>query len=191
MGEWLGHPIVGDILYSARTNGDTADDDSVIGNGDSGGNVTTSTTDDDDAILSSLSQQFMDPNAGINRILESIKEDTTDRKEEKSLSSSVTTTTATTTSLVSPSSNITQEQAHAAREVCPTCNCDAEGKGKGGPSASFSPAQLLQGGHSICLHAFRYSLVFPVTTTFQQQQQQQQQQQIIDLQVDLPPWASH
>merc|ERR1712238_26519 len=70
--EWLGHPIVGDILYSARTNGDTADDDSVIGNGDSGGNVTTSTTDDDDAILSSSSQQLMDPNAGINRILESI-----------------------------------------------------------------------------------------------------------------------
>merc|ERR1712028_95915 len=27
-------------------------------------------------------------------------------------------------------------------------------------SSSFSPPQLLQGGHSICLHAFRYKFVF-------------------------------
>eukprot|EP00429_Kryptoperidinium_foliaceum_P031036 CAMPEP_0176153554 /NCGR_PEP_ID=MMETSP0120_2-20121206/78442_1 /TAXON_ID=160619 /ORGANISM="Kryptoperidinium foliaceum, Strain CCMP 1326" /LENGTH=948 /DNA_ID=CAMNT_0017490617 /DNA_START=174 /DNA_END=3018 /DNA_ORIENTATION=- len=54
-------------------------------------------------------------------------------------------------SLLHPSS-ISNLDATSAMEICTFC--------QEGPEKAFSPAQLLQGGHRICLHAFRYRIPF-------------------------------
>jgi len=50
---------------------------------------------------------------------------------------------------------ITDDQFRAARDVCRCCNGGADGI-----EASFSAAQLLDGGHSIDLHALKYKVTF-------------------------------
>jgi hypothetical protein len=84
----------------------------------------------------------------------------------------------------------------AARKVCPTCTM--------GLSSSFTPAQLLQGGHAICLHAYRYSLTLArkrnkngssdSTKEIQGRQQKTNGADIrhtVHLTADLPIWASN
>ena len=51
---------------------------------------------------------------------------------------------------------ISERDAEAAAKICSFCTA--------GPEEAFSPAQLLQGGHAICLHAIRYHIVFHSTT---------------------------
>lgn len=48
--------------------------------------------------------------------------------------------------------SISEEDVRAATEICTFCTQ--------GPEEAFSPAQLLQGGHAICLHAYRYQIPF-------------------------------
>jgi len=190
--KWLGHSICGDILYGGGSDSGAGD----IGacDGDSAGGDSGCTA-----------KLIDDPSAGINRLLDSINDD------DDANNNADTTSTSTTTTFCS-GNNITRKQAHAAKEVCPTCsgihsssgsnnkNNSSEGgrrddngdgvrngKGTGHPSTSFTSAQLLQGGHAICLHAFCYSLVFPNTTTATALSSSFK----IDLKVDLPPWASH
>jgi hypothetical protein len=50
--------------------------------------------------------------------------------------------------------NISDEDAEAAAQVCSFCTA--------GPENAFSPAQLLQGGHEICLHAIRYRIALHI-----------------------------
>ena len=189
--KWLGHSICGDILYGG---GSDSVGDSGAGAAGFGGCSTTKLIDD--------------RNAGINRLLDSINDD----NAANNAANNADTSPSTTTSLCSDS--ITQKQARAAKEVCPTCigihnssknnNNSSEGggrddgdgvrkiKGTGHPSTSFTSAQLLQGGHAICLHAFCYSLVFPNTTTTAATALSSSSSSFkIDLKVDLPPWASH
>jgi 23S rRNA-/tRNA-specific pseudouridylate synthase len=72
--------------------------------------------------------------------------------------------------------DLSDDDVRAAKAICPCCR---------DVSSSFTPSQLLQGGHEICLHAYRYQVPFlskakksavePITT--------------LDLQVSLPIWA--
>jgi len=50
--------------------------------------------------------------------------------------------------------DISDEDVKAATEACPHCCCDRSKDG-------FTPAQLLQGGHAIYLHALRYEVSVP------------------------------
>ena len=118
--EWLGHSIVNDIQY--------------------GGGDRESNSDSSNNKVKKMKLDLIDPMAGMNCMLESIREQNHSEKVTPSKKSS---------------SNITLEQEQAALKVCTTC-CN-------GPSQSFSSAQLLQGGHAIFLHAYRYSLIFPVS----------------------------
>jgi predicted sulfurtransferase/23S rRNA-/tRNA-specific pseudouridylate synthase len=184
--QWLGHSICGDILYGGGSDSGGGDSGAGVAGFGFGGCCTTKLIDD--------------PNAGINRLLDSINDDYDVNNADTSTS---------TTTLCSDS--ITPKQAHAAKEVCPTCSRihnssnsnTSEGggrdggggvrkeKGTGHPSTSFTSAQLLQGGHAICLHAFCYGLVFPNTTTTSTTTASLSSSFKIDLKVDLPPWASH
>jgi 23S rRNA-/tRNA-specific pseudouridylate synthase len=84
-------------------------------------------------------------------------------------------------------SNIPAADQVSARQVCKTCTL--------GPTSAFTPAQLLQGGHSICLHAYRYSLTFPSLSgndkTAGTSNAETEEVITIDVGVDLPSWASH
>lgn len=72
--------------------------------------------------------------------------------------------------------DLSEDDVRAARDICPCCRDMA---------SAFTASQLLQGGHQICLHAFRYQVPFfpkarktrefPIAT--------------MDLQVSLPIWA--
>lgn len=155
----MGYPIVGDIQYSNYNHySDFGNDDTYNAITSEGHNRITLI-----APLTALQNQngpeSIHPRAGINRILESIqKESTTSTNNADAHANSL-----------ACSNGITREQEQAAREVCPTCK-DAATVIAGREneleeetslfSSSFSPAQLLQGGHSICLHAFRYKFVF-------------------------------
>ena len=143
----------------------------------------------------------LDPSAGIQRMVDSVHEYNTYALQNETSNDS------------SPA--ITDEQATAAREICATCDLDTKGRG---PSSAFSPAQLLQGGHTICLHAYRYSLAFPSDSKQGSNQSKHSSSNNnsnakcekhanskhatlvdtdeatvfrVDLKVDLPPWASH
>lgn len=76
-------------------------------------------------------------------------------------------------------SSISAEDVHSVESSCRSCRT-----GRDGIEASFSNAQLLRGGHSICLHALRYEMIFRrpkdpthVVGTFK-------------MEVELPPWAN-
>lgn len=159
----MGYPIVGDIQYSNYNyNSDFGNDDTY--------NVITSAGQNRNALIAPLTAlqnqngpESIHPRAGINRILESIQ------KESSTTTADGADADTCANSLVC-SNDITREQEQAAREVCPTCKDAAtviagrenkrEEETSSLFSSSFSPAQLLQGGHSICLHAFRYTFVF-------------------------------
>ena len=126
----------------------------------------------------SASNTSIDPSAGVQRMIDNVRDYNSSEK-------------------CANHAFITDELAQAARDVCPTCDLDAKG-----PSSAFSPAQLLQGGHAICLHAYRYSLLFPSIATKQESNetkryigdaQNEDEPSVfkVDLKVDLPTWASH
>jgi predicted sulfurtransferase/23S rRNA-/tRNA-specific pseudouridylate synthase len=142
-----------------------------------------------------------DPSAGTQRMVDSVREYNSYAMENEISKDS------------SPA--VTDAKAKAAREICATCDLDTEGRG---PSSAFSPAQLLQGGHAICLHAYRYSLAFPSDSKQGSNQTKHSNSNSnnnendeknsnskyatlvdageaavfrVDLKVDLPPWASH
>jgi 23S rRNA-/tRNA-specific pseudouridylate synthase len=132
----------------------------------------------------------IEPSAGLQRMIDNVHEYN---------SHAVEYTSAEATTVGSGSSlTITEEQLKAARDVCPTCDLDTEGRG---PSSAFSPAQLLQRGHAIELHAYRYSLEFPFgnkqgpTRTKESGKNETDGGQAsvfrTHLSVDLPPWALH
>ena len=50
---------------------------------------------------------------------------------------------------------ISERDTEAAAKICSFCTV--------GPEKAFSPAQLLRGGHEICLHAIRYQIMFHST----------------------------
>jgi predicted sulfurtransferase/23S rRNA-/tRNA-specific pseudouridylate synthase len=152
-----------------------------------------------DMVVSNATE--LDPSTGIHRMIDSVREYNRHALQNETSNDS------------SPA--VTDEQAKAAREICATCDLDTEGMG---PSSAFSPAQLLQGGHTICLHAYRYSLTFPFdckqgpnhlkqsssnnssnekyeknTNSKHARLMDTDEAAVfrVDLKVDLPPWASH
>eukprot|EP00980_Cylindrotheca_fusiformis_P026036 scaffold15259_cov122-Cylindrotheca_fusiformis.AAC.2 len=72
---------------------------------------------------------------------------------------------------------LSSDDVRAAEEICPCCKDMA---------SSFTSAQLLQGGHEICLHALRYQIPFlpkaRTTSTLETLAN-------LDLEVPLPIWA--
>jgi hypothetical protein len=91
-----------------------------------------------------------------------------------------------------PSSKLLSiEDIQAARETCRCCCQSKESSScEDGIVASFTKAQLLQNGFSICLHAYRYSI--PVPSKKKKQKSTSQAETPIselDLQVGLPVWA--
>lgn len=70
---------------------------------------------------------------------------------------------------------ITSQQSEAAAKICRFCT--------EGPQKAFSPAQLLEGGHEICLHAARYQIAF-----LSKQKNSKTCVGKMDLRVKLPPW---
>eukprot|EP00934_Nitzschia_sp_Nitz4_P009338 Nitzschia sp. Nitz4//scaffold173_size47512//39053//44677//NITZ4_007167-RA/size47512-processed-gene-0.41-mRNA-1//-1//CDS//3329538829//9328//frame0 len=75
---------------------------------------------------------------------------------------------------------ISDVDVNAAKDICTFCSQGAK--------AAFSPAQLLQGGHEICLHAFRYKV--HIHAKGQVASEDVHTLAELDLKVDLPPWAS-
>ena len=149
-----------------------------------------------------ISNTAIDPSAGVQRMVDNVRE----------YNARAIATKENPTSFSSP---VTEEQAQSAQEVCSICDLDTKGRG---PSSAFSPAQLLQGGHAICLHAYRYSISFPSETKKESNQRKPNHSNVktktndkgeatsknnlpidaneaevfrVDLKVDLPPWASH
>lgn len=78
------------------------------------------------------------------------------------------------------SPQVSSEDARLARKVSRCCR-----DGQDGVKLSFTPAQLLQGGHAICLHALKYSITFP------NKKIKGEQLATMRIQVDLPEWASN
>lgn len=76
--------------------------------------------------------------------------------------------------------SVSKEDSKAATEICPFCTK--------GPQEAFSSAQLLQGGHRICLHAFRYTILFHAKKIGNTDATEPLLGEV-DLQVGLPPWA--
>mmetsp|Transcript_17538 Transcript_17538/g.48434 ORF Transcript_17538/g.48434 Transcript_17538/m.48434 type:complete len:605 (-) Transcript_17538:1602-3416(-) len=114
----------------------------------------------------------IDPLAGVQRLRDNLDADSPPTAPAAHLSSS----------------GVTEAQALAAREVCPIRN-----PGKG-PAATFNPSQLLQGGHAICLHAYRYALTLGRTTSTVPRKNfkgEAPSRVMVHMKVDLPPWASH
>jgi len=189
--EWLGHSIVDDVQYGGKSGDESS---------------------------ASKTEAGPPGTAGIDRVLDSIREDTPGAvavlPKPSGLSPILPTETDQTGEASSFSSiTVTEALARAAREVCPACGIPSEGGG--GPSSVFGPAQLLQGGHAICLHAHRYSLAFPPNGGESPNQNQSKRRNgshetngakpadakpvgagettlfQVDLEVDPPPWASH
>ena len=78
-----------------------------------------------------------------------------------------------------------------AEAACEACRCRREGAT--GIISSFSPAQTLQGGHSICLHAFRYKIpIHPKKATERNKVGAEKSStpiDVLDLKVELPVWS--
>ena len=78
-----------------------------------------------------------------------------------------------------------------ANAACAACRCQQEGAD--GIVAMFTPAQLLQSGHSICLHAVRYKVPLYCKKTVRKDKlaadKSKFQMDVLDLNVDLPVWA--
>jgi predicted sulfurtransferase/23S rRNA-/tRNA-specific pseudouridylate synthase len=74
--------------------------------------------------------------------------------------------------------SISADDVRSVESSCRSCR-----NGRDGIQASFSDAQLLRGGHSICLHALRYEIVFrkPKDATLVVG--------TLEMEVELPPWA--
>ena len=74
--------------------------------------------------------------------------------------------------------SISKQDAQSVKASCRCCN-----GGQEGIKASFSAAQLLGGGHSICLHALRYEIVF------RSKKGANEILGALEMEVDLPLWA--
>jgi predicted sulfurtransferase/23S rRNA-/tRNA-specific pseudouridylate synthase len=92
------------------------------------------------------------------------------------------------------SETLSTQDVTAAKEICPCCNHGDS------LSSVFTPAQLLQGGHEICLHAFRYRIPFrpkkKKTKTGSSHEEEPQQESpvvvpvaVLDFQVGVPDWV--
>jgi 23S rRNA-/tRNA-specific pseudouridylate synthase len=79
---------------------------------------------------------------------------------------------------------LTQSDCEVAKEACSYCKNGVEGI-----ADSFTPAQLLQGGHEIQLHALRYQINVPSKKENRSTDSECQPLAIIKLQVAPPPWA--
>ncbi len=78
------------------------------------------------------------------------------------------------------SSSISEADAKAAMDICTFCTQ--------GPEKAFTPAQLLQGGHLICLHAWRYKIPFVGKKSGNAVDSSVPLAEL-DLQVGMPSWA--
>jgi predicted sulfurtransferase/23S rRNA-/tRNA-specific pseudouridylate synthase len=92
------------------------------------------------------------------------------------------------------SDSISEQDAQAARETCRCCQGGSEGV-----AASFTAAQLLQSGYSICLHAYRYQIpILPKKRKNKAAASSSINQEdtiiptpiaVLECKVDLPEWA--
>ena len=92
------------------------------------------------------------------------------------------------------SKSLSHEDIEAAREIFRCCQSSKESSGEDGIVASFTEAQLLQNGFSICLHAYRYSI--PIPSKKKKHKSTSKVPSVtetpiaeLDLQVGLPAWA--
>ena len=79
---------------------------------------------------------------------------------------------------------ISEEGVKAAADICACCT--------EGPGAAFTPAHLLQGGHQICLHAYRYRIPFFSRGKGNKSTQGSGERVLldkVDLKVEAPTWA--
>ena len=79
---------------------------------------------------------------------------------------------------------ISEEYVKAAADICACC--------ADGPTAAFTPAHLLQGGHQICLHAYRYCIPFFSRGKSNKHSQGSDERVLldkVDLKVEPPTWA--
>lgn len=76
--------------------------------------------------------------------------------------------------------SITPEQVQAAKEVCVCCR---------DVSSAYTPAQLLCGGHKICLHAYRYQI--PLAPSKKKNKNSKVESPVAELNLQVPPpqWA--
>jgi len=80
---------------------------------------------------------------------------------------------------------IAHDDVEAAKTACRCCQ-----QGKDGFVESFTPAQLLERGHSICLHALRYKIpIFLKKNKSKDPDEKPAPLATIEAEVDLPGWA--
>jgi 23S rRNA-/tRNA-specific pseudouridylate synthase len=108
----------------------------------------------------------LDPKAGIQRISESMLAVADDEQQLKAMSLSL-------------------QDVEAARQLCRCCQDVA---------SAFTPAQLLQGGHEVCLHAYRYRIPFKRVKKKSKAKSEEESSgeplAVVDFQVGLPNWAT-
>jgi hypothetical protein len=73
------------------------------------------------------------------------------------------------------------DDVEAAKQACGCCT-------GGGIQDSFTPSQLLQGGHSICLHALHYQVL--ILRKKKSKETEVKEMARLDLKVDPPQWAA-
>jgi hypothetical protein len=98
-----------------------------------------------------------------------------------------------TTSISEMCGSVDQSVAAAAKAVHPLCSGSQSNTSLSERlSSTFTTAQLLQGGHAICLHALRYTLHFPIrkSNNTTSKTMDLMTTKTIELEVDLPPWAT-
>jgi hypothetical protein len=79
------------------------------------------------------------------------------------------------------SKQVSSQQVQAAKEICLACR---------DVSKSFTPAQLLQGGHEICLHAYRYRIPFYKKKKKKNEDDTNEAPlAVVDVHVSVPNWA--
>ena len=83
--------------------------------------------------------------------------------------------------------SVTDADADRARSACALCKGIAGDSSTAAPKEFFTPAQLLENGHSIDLHAFQYRIeVFPKETKIDVVTRVLG---LLELKVDNPIWA--
>ncbi len=108
--------------------------------------------------------------------------------EQKNLSARSMWEAASATSTCRHEETITSTEVESALQLCKCCI-----GGLDGIKASFNTAQLLAGGHSIDLHAYKYCLYFQEKGPKNRKQTEsvgEESVASIEMTTDLPPWAS-
>jgi hypothetical protein len=81
--------------------------------------------------------------------------------------------------------SVSCDEHEAAKDVCRCCS-----RGEEGILDSFTPAQLLESGHAISLHALQYEITFPENKKAKKQKTPLKSElATLQMQVTLPEWA--